>query len=108
MANPPPDRPAYPVSLTAVYPEQSSRLLAFSGLIVLIKGLLIIPHVIVLYFLSIVAFLASLVGYIAVIVTGRYPKALFEFQVGVLQWNVRVSAWFLSIVDEYPPFRLND
>ncbi len=108
MSDQSPGRQAYPVNLTADYPEHSSRVLAFSGLIVLIKALLIIPHVIVLYFLSIVAFLASLVGYVAVIVTGWYPKGLFTFQVGVLRWNVRVSAWFLSIVDEYPPFRLEE
>ena len=108
MSDSSPGQQAYPVNITADYPERSSRLLAFSGLIVLIKALLIIPHVIVLYFLSIVAFLASLVGYVAVIVTGWYPKGLFNFQVGVLRWNVRVSAWFLSIVDEYPPFRLEE
>ena len=108
MSDQSPGRQAYPVNLTAGYPERSSRLLAFSGLIVLIKALLIIPHAIVLYFLTIVAFLASLVGYVAVIVTGWYPKGLFNFQVGVLRWNVRVSAWFLSIVDEYPPFRLEE
>ena len=108
MSDSSPGQQAYPVNITAEYPERSSRLLAFCGLIVLIKALLIIPHTIVLGFLSIVAFLASLVGYVAVIVTGWYPKGLFNFQVGVLRWNVRVSAWFLSIVDEYPPFRLEE
>ncbi len=108
MSDQSPGQQAYPVNITAEYPERSSRLLAFCGLIVLIKALLIIPHAIVLYFLTIVAFLASLVGYVAVIVTGWYPKGLFTFQVGVLRWNVRVSAWFLSIVDEYPPFRLEE
>ena len=104
MDNPTP----YPVNVTAEYPERSSRLLAFCGLIVLIKGILLIPHVVVLYFLSIVAFLAGFVGYLAVIVTGWYPRGLFDFQVGVLRWNTRASAWFLSIVDEYPPFRLEE
>ncbi len=102
------DPSPYPVNVTAEYPERSSRLLAFCGLIVLIKGILLIPHVIVLYFLSIVAFLAGFVGYLAIIVTGWYPRGLFDFQVGVLRWNLRTSAWFLSIVDEYPPFRLQE
>ncbi len=104
MDNPSP----YPVNVTAEYPERSSRLLALSGLIILIKLLLILPHIVVLYFLSIVAFLAQFVGYVAIIVTGWYPRGLFDFQVGVLRWNLRVSAWFLSVVDEYPPFRLQD
>ena len=104
MDNPSP----YPVNVTAEYPERSSRLLALCGLVFIIKGLLILPHVIVLYFLSIVALLAQLVGYVAIIVTGWYPRGLFDFQVGVLRWNVRASAWFLSIVDEYPPFRLQE
>ena len=102
------DPSPYPVNVTAEYPERSSRLLAFCGLIFLIKFLLLIPHVIVLYFLGIVAFFVSLVGYVAVIVTGWYPRGLFDFQVGVLRWNTRASAWFLSIVDEYPPFRLEE
>ncbi|MCY3782599.1 MAG: DUF4389 domain-containing protein [Chloroflexi bacterium] len=104
MVNPSP----YPVNITAEYPERSSRLLAFCGLTFLIKGLLLLPHLIVLYFLSIVAVLAQLVGYVAIIITGWYPRGLFDFQVGVLRWNLRTSAWFLSIVDEYPPFRLQD
>jgi len=104
MDNPSP----YPVNVTAEYPERSSRPLAFCGLTFLIKGLLLLPHIIVLYFLSIVAVLAQLVGYVAIIITGWYPRGLFDFQVGVLRWNLRTSAWFLSIVDEYPPFRLQE
>ena len=102
------DPSPYPVNVTAEYPERSSRLLAFCGLTFLIKGILLLPHVIVLYILGIVAFVATLVGYVAVIVTGWYPRGLFDFQVGVLRWSVRTNAWFLSLVDEYPPFRLQD
>ena len=104
MDNPSP----YPVNVTAEYPERSSRLLAFCGLVFIIKGILLLPHIIVLYFLAIVALLAQLVGYVAIIVTGWYPRGLFDFQVGVLRWTTRTNAWFLSIVDEYPPFRLHE
>ena len=70
MDNPSP----YPVNVTAEYPERSSRLLAFCGLVFIIKGILLLPHIIVLYFLGIVALLAQLVGNVAIIVTGWYPQ----------------------------------
>ncbi len=106
-ATAPTPRP-YPVNLTADYPEQSSRLLAFIALLFLIKALLLIPHVIVLYFVQILAFFVAVLALLVIVVTGQHPKGLFDLQVGALQWQVRVSAWFLSITDEHPPFRLFD
>ena len=89
---------------------QFSRLLAFCGLVFIIKGISApAAHHRAVLPMGIVALLAQLVGYVAIIVTGWYPRGLFDFQVGVLALDhLRTNAWFLSIVDEYPPFRLQE
>jgi uncharacterized protein DUF4389 len=72
-----------------------------------VKWLLAIPHYIVLFFLDIAAFLILIVAWFAILVTGRYPRAMFEFVEGVIRWHVRVTAYALTLVtDRYPPFRL--
>jgi len=73
----------------------------------LVKWLLAIPHYIVLFFLGIAAFFAVIVAWFAILVTGQYPKALFDFMVGVGRWGLRVGAYaFLLVTDRYPPFSL--
>ena len=73
----------------------------------LVKWLLVIPHVIVLAFLVIGAFIAVVVAWFAILVTGRYPRGLFEYVVGVGRWALRVTAYAtLLLTDRYPPFRL--
>ena len=73
----------------------------------LVKWLLAIPHYIVLFFLSIGAFLAVVIAWFAILITGRYPRALFDYVVGVGRWWLRVSAYTaLLITDRYPPFSL--
>jgi hypothetical protein len=74
----------------------------------LVKWLLAFPHYIVLTVLLLAAVLATIVGWFAILFTGRYPKVLFEFVVGVNRWGLRVSAYaFLLVTDTYPPFSLN-
>ncbi len=74
----------------------------------LIKWLLAIPHYIVLIFLTIAAFFATIVAWFAVLLTGRYPRPLFDFIEGVIRWHNRVGAYaFLLITDRYPPFSLH-
>src|SRR5579864_5056518 len=71
----------------------------------LIKWLLAIPHYIVLIFLTIVAIFAVITSWFAVLLTGRYPRSLFDFIEGVIRWHNRVGAYaFLLITDRYPPF----
>jgi len=73
----------------------------------LIKWFLAIPHYIVLFFLFIAMVMVWLFAWFAILFTGRYPKGIFEFSVGVLRWVLRVSAYaFLLITDKYPAFSL--
>ena len=72
-----------------------------------VKWLLAIPHYIVLAFLFAFGVIVLVIGWLAVIITGRYPRALFDYVVGVGRWALRVQAYaFLLVTDEYPPFSL--
>lgn len=74
----------------------------------LVKWLLAVPHYIVLIVLTILAMLAVVVAWFAILFTGKYPKGLFDFVVGVGRWGLRVQAYaFLLVTDRYPPFRLS-
>jgi Domain of unknown function (DUF4389) len=75
----------------------------------LVKWLLAIPHYIVLGFLWIGAVVAIIVAWFAILITGRYPRPLFDYVVGVQRWSLRVSAYaFLLVTDRYPPFSLKE
>jgi hypothetical protein len=73
----------------------------------LVKWFLAIPHYIVLAVLSLAAFVCVVVAWFAILITGRYPRGLFDFVVGVGRWWLRVDAYaFLLVTDRYPPFSL--
>jgi Domain of unknown function (DUF4389) len=73
----------------------------------LVKWLLAIPHFIVLAVLSVVAFFAVVIAWFTILFTGRYPRSLFDFVVGVARWWLRVQAYAtLLVTDRYPPFSL--
>jgi hypothetical protein len=73
----------------------------------LVKWLLAIPHYVVLIFLAIGAVFAALIAWFAILLTGQYPRALFDYIVGVGRWGLRVDAYaFLLVTDRYPPFSL--
>ena len=74
----------------------------------LFKWFLAIPHYVVLAFLSIASFFAVIIAWFAILFTGQYPKSLFDYNVGVARWWLRVGAYaFLLVTDEYPPFSLS-
>jgi uncharacterized protein DUF4389 len=73
----------------------------------LIKWLLALPHYIVLFFLYIGALFAVIAAWFAILFTGRYPRGIFDYLVGVGRWANRVTAYAVILVtDEYPPFQL--
>jgi Domain of unknown function (DUF4389) len=74
--------------------------------LVLVKWLLVIPHLIVLVFLFIGAAVVVLIAFFAVLFTGRWPEGMRNYVVGVNRWGLRVFAYFIFLTDAYPPFSL--
>jgi hypothetical protein len=73
----------------------------------LVKWFLAFPHYVVLFFLYIGVFFALIAAWFAILFTGRYPRSIFDFVVGVERWGLRVAAYaFLLVTDKYPPFSL--
>ena len=92
------------VHLDFPYPDAKVELNQF---LPLVKWLLAIPHYIVLVFLYVGAVFAVIFAWFAILFTGRYPRGLFDFVVGVLRWQNRVVGYaHVLVTDRYPPFTL--
>jgi len=91
----------YPSSLTIVDPIGPRDRVTVG-----FRILLGIPHFIVLVFLVFAWWVTSFIAWVLILFTGEYPQGLYDFGVGVLRWLLRVEAYMLLLVDEYPPFSL--
>jgi hypothetical protein len=92
------------VSLEYPYPDVTRDL---NRWLPLVKWLLAIPHYLVLVFLLLGAVVSVIVAWFAILITGRYPRGIFDYLVGVGRWSNRVVAYaFTLVTDRYPPFRL--
>ena len=91
----------YPASLEIVDPVEPRNRMTVG-----FRFVLLIPHAIVLAFVLLAWMLATIAAWFLIVVLGEYPRALYDFGVGVLRWRLRVEAYVLLMVDDYPPFSL--
>ncbi|MGC9367513.1 MAG: DUF4389 domain-containing protein [bacterium] len=94
------------VHLELKYPHVENELNRWMPLI---KWILILPHAFILFFLYIALWFCTWLAWFAIIFTGKYPKVLFDFVVGVMRWSFRVKAYAVFLItDKYPPFSFSE
>jgi hypothetical protein len=91
----------YPASIEIADPPEPRDRLAVG-----LRLLLALPHIIVLFFVLLAWGFTTIAAWFIILFTGSYPQGLYEFGVGALRWRLRVEAYLLLMVDEYPPFSL--
>jgi len=91
----------YPATLSVTDPAGPRRRLS-----VAFRIFLAIPHMIVLTLVLFAWYCTTVIAWFSILFTGRYPRAFYDFGVGVLRWRLRFDAYLLLLVDDYPPFSL--
>jgi len=91
----------YPLDLHIPRAERQSRFRLF------IRAFAIVPNWIVFYFVQLASSFTTIISWFAILFTGRYPRGLFKFEVGVLRWQQRQLAYITLLCDEYPPYSIN-
>jgi len=89
----------YPTSVDVTAPDNPRDLVSIG-----FRLLLALPHLIVLPFLLVALLFTTVAAWVAILVTREYPEVLYRFAIGVVRWAVRVEAYLLLLVDEFPPF----
>ena len=93
------------VHIEIPYPEVKNKLRRGMPLI---KWFLAIPHVFIIFLFYIAVVFITIISWFSILFTGKYPKGLFKFVVGVIRWSIRVIAYAVILTtDKYPPFKLN-
>lgn len=92
----------YPLTLDIPRPERQSRFRLF------VRVFAIVPNYIVFYFVQIAWYITTFIAWWAILFTGRYPRGLFRFNVGVMRWYNRMAAYIYLLRDEYPPYSISD
>jgi len=91
----------YPASIEILEPVGPRDRLSIA-----LRLIYVIPHIIVLVFVILAWGFTTIAAWFVILFTGAYPKALFDFGVGAMRWRLRVEAYMLLMVDDYPPFSL--
>jgi Inner membrane component of T3SS, cytoplasmic domain/Domain of unknown function (DUF4389) len=93
----------YPIDFQADYPEAGiARWRA------LLHYIMVFPHAIVLFFVGIGVFFAWIAAWFAILITGKYPRGIFDFLAGAVKWSNRVTGFQYWFTEQYPPFSLED
>ena len=91
--------PNHPVRLTIAQPDKIARWRP------LVHWLLVIPYYVIAYILQLIwVYLVVIISFFAIVITGKYPQALFDFSLVQHRWNLRSGAYFFFVTEKYPPF----
>ena len=98
------DPQGFPIDARTPVNQSPSKGWAVAGIFLFPKGICLIPHLFLLWFVMIGVVVVTWVGYLVTFFTGRFPTGMQDFIAGAMQWYTRVMTWFLGLTDEYPPY----
>ncbi len=98
------DKNSHLVKLNVLYPEKPSRFLAILGILIVVKPILVLPHSIVLFFVSAISYLMLFAGLLMSAVSSVYWEPAFRFSKITCRWQLNVAGYIMGWTDLYPPF----